>query len=83
MGEGVTPYGHAIYTFFMNSIIKLTVQALQCLGSGSVGSARFWLDPDPDLQKYVDPRIRIQGEKYQPKTATTKKFNSQNPNLNY
>ena len=27
------------------------------------------LDPDPDPQKYADPRIRIQGAKYQPKTA--------------
>ena len=26
-----------------------------------------FLDPDP--QKYADPRIRIQGVKYQPKTA--------------
>ena len=26
-----------------------------------------FLDPDP--QKYADPRIRIQGAKYQPKTA--------------
>ena len=26
----------------------------------------------PDPQKYADPRIRIQGAKYQPKTATTK-----------
>ena len=26
-----------------------------------------FLDPDP--QKYADPRIRIQGGKYQPKTA--------------
>ena len=24
---------------------------------------------DPDPQKYKDPRIRIQGAKYQPKTA--------------
>ena len=24
---------------------------------------------DPELQKYADPRIRIQGAKYQPKTA--------------
>jgi hypothetical protein len=39
-----------------------------------------FLDPDP--QKYADPRIRIQGAKYQPKTAK-KKFYSQNPNLNY
>ena len=29
-----------------------------------------FLDPDP--QKYADPRIRIQGAKYQPKTATKK-----------
>jgi len=26
---------------------------------------------DPYPQKYADPRIRIQGEKYQPKTAKT------------
>ena len=26
-------------------------------------------DLDPDPKKYVDPRIRIQGGKYQPKTA--------------
>ena len=26
-----------------------------------------FLDPDPDPQKYSDPRIRIQGAKYQPK----------------
>ena len=29
-----------------------------------------FLDPDP--QKYADPRIRIQGGKYQPKTAKKK-----------
>ena len=28
-----------------------------------------FLDPDPDLQKYADPQIRIQSVKYQPKTA--------------
>ena len=27
------------------------------------------MDTDPDQQKYADPRIRIQGSKYQPKTA--------------
>ena len=37
-----------------------------------------FLDPDP--QKYADPRIRIQGAKYQPKIATTKIY-SQNLNL--
>ena len=26
------------------------------------------MDTDPDQQKYADPRIRIQGVKYQPKT---------------
>ena len=26
---------------------------------------------DPDLQKYVNPQIRIEGEKYQLKTAKT------------
>ena len=31
-----------------------------------------FLDPDP--QKYADPRIRIQGVKYQPKTAKKKSF---------
>ena len=31
-----------------------------------------FLDPDPDPQKYADPRIRIQGAKYQPKTAKKK-----------
>jgi len=35
-----------------------------------------FLDPDP--QKYADPRIRIQGVKYQPKTAK-KSFLLQNP----
>jgi len=29
-----------------------------------------FLDKDPNLQKYADPRIRIQGAKYQPRTAT-------------
>ena len=38
-----------------------------------------FLDPDP--QKYADPRIRIQGAKYQPKTAN-KNTLSQTPNLN-
>ena len=28
--------------------------------------------PNPDPQKYADPRIRIQGKKYQPKTAKKK-----------
>jgi len=28
-----------------------------------------FLDPDPDPKKYADPRIRIQGVKYKPKTA--------------
>ena len=28
-----------------------------------------FMDLDPDSQKYVDPWIRIQGVKYQPKTA--------------
>ena len=37
-----------------------------------------FLDPDP--QKYADPRIRIQGAKYQPKTATKKNVYSQNLN---
>jgi len=36
-----------------------------------------FLDPDP--QKYTDPRIRIQGVKYQPKTAK-KIFLLLNPN---
>ena len=39
--------------------------------------ARFWLPG-----KYADPRIRIQGAKYQSKTAH-KKINSKNQNLNY
>ena len=47
----------------------------QCLGQNF-----GFLDPDP--QKYADPRIRIQGAKYQPKTAK-KKIYFQNPNLNY
>ena len=29
-------------------------------------------DPEPNPQKYVDPRIRIQGAKYQPKTEEKK-----------
>ena len=29
---------------------------------------------DPDPQKYADPRIRIQGVKYQPKAAKKKIF---------
>ena len=33
-----------------------------------------FLDPDP--QKYADPRIRIHGVKYQPKTAKKKLFHS-------
>ena len=47
----------------------------QCLGFGSgsgsesVGSARFWLPG-----KYADPRIRIQGAKYQPKNCKKKTF---------
>ena len=40
----------------------------QCLGSGS--QVFGFLDPDP--QKYVDPRIRIQGAKYQPKNCKKK-----------
>ena len=36
------------------------------------GSARFWQDP----QKYADPRIQIQGVKYQPKTTFVLKPNS-------
>ena len=41
-----------------------------------------FLDPDPgrDPEKYEDPRIRIQGAKYQPKTGA-KIFYAQNPNL--
>ena len=35
------------------------------------GSAQ---DPDPDPQKYADPQIRIQGVKYQPKTAKKNLF---------
>ena len=31
-----------------------------------------FVDPDPDPQKYADPRIRIQVTKYQPKTAKKK-----------
>ena len=34
-----------------------------------------FLDPDPDPQKYADPRIWIQGKIYQPKTATKQNFN--------
>ena len=37
-----------------------------------------FLDLDPE--KYEDPRIRIQGAKYQPKTGA-KIFYAQNPNL--
>ena len=37
---------------------------------------------DPDPQKYKDPRIRIQGAKYQPKTAKKVSY-SLNPNLSY
>ena len=33
------------------------------MSAHSVGFARFdFLDPDPDPQKYVDPRIPIQGQ---------------------
>ena len=35
---------------------------------------------DPDSQKYADPRIRIHGVKYQPKT-TKKKFFTPKPQL--
>ena len=50
------------------------------IGSGFVGSARFWLSGSGSA-KYTDPRIWIQGAKYQPKTAK-RKFYSQNPSLN-
>ena len=33
-----------------------------------------FLDPDLDSQKCADPRIRIQGAEYQPKTAKIKNF---------
>ena len=36
-----------------------------------------FLDPNPDPQKYGDPRIRTQGVKYQPKT--TKKIFTPEP----
>jgi len=46
---------------------------MQSLGSGSgygsVRSERFGLHPGPGSEKYADTRIRIQGVKYQPKTA--------------
>ena len=38
-----------------------------------------FLDPDPHLQKYAFPRIRIQGATNQQKTATKKKFLLSNP----
>ena len=57
-------------TFNGFGLLKDTTQisegSNQCLESGSesVGSARCW---HPDPQKYADPRIRIQGAKYQQK----------------
>ena len=54
-----------------NYILSVYSRLLQCLGSGSIGSARFWL-PDPDPHKYADPLIRIQGAKYQPKSSLSK-----------
>ena len=61
----------------MHSLLSLKMYLFnrlsQCLGSGFIGSARFWLPGSgyglPDPQKYADPRIRIQGVKYPPKTA--------------
>ena len=52
--------------------------------SESVGSTGLWLPGSrSESEKYADPRIRIQGVKYQPKTAKNNIFLSQNPNLHY
>ena len=43
--------------------------------SESVGSTGFWLSGSrSESAKYADPRIRIQGVKYQPKTAKNNIF---------
>ena len=59
--------------FTWKHLTKLKLKLRQCLGSGSVGSARFFfLDPDP--QQYADPRIRNHRVKNQPKTERKKNF---------
>ena len=49
-----------------NGTLKSSAQDPDPLDSQDFG----FFDPDP--QKYADPRIRIQGAKYQPKTAKKK-----------
>ena len=67
---------NSVFVQFNQFFIFLEIHTYyQCLGSGSV---RFWLPGS----KYADPRIRIQGTKYQPKNAK-KEVYSQTPNLNY
>ena len=38
-------------------------------------------DADPEPKKYTDPRIRMQGAKYQTKTAATKKCYALKPQI--
>jgi len=54
---------------FLPLCLKIFLHPVQCLGygSGSVGSARFWL-PGSGSAKICRSTIRIQGVKYQPKT---------------
>ena len=60
------------------SIIRdISLCFFQCLGSGSVGFAGFWLPGSQIRKQNADLRIRIQGVKHQPKTLC-----SQTKNLN-
>ena len=69
-------------------LCKSTVKYISCRNSGAWDPDPLnlhhigFLDPDPcpDPEKYADPRIRIQGAKYQPKTGA-KIFSAQNLNL--
>ena len=54
-----------LLTYFLKDLIA-TVLRIQIRW---IRKILAFLDPDPNLQKYADPRIRIQGAKYQPKTA--------------
>ena len=54
-----------------NINIQVELKKEQCLGSGSVGSARFWL-PGSGSAKICGSTDPDPKSKYQPKTATKK-----------
>ena len=66
---------HHFTSFYSCTGLSTMNTSKPCLGSGSVGSARFWLPGSRSA------KINIQRAKYQSNTA--KRIFTQTPNLNY